>query len=94
MDYSFTFVPVPMLFLNHSGAVTIRLTLLDNRAVAIPIPIMAFANSYASTHGTDSNSDFFRQSWCRNGSYGSDNQSVLHSHFLYCDPFAPNESGC
>jgi hypothetical protein len=83
MDYSFTLVPVTMLFLNHSGTVTIRLTLLDNRAVAIsiPIPIMAFANCHANTHGTSSNSNFVCQSWRRNGSYGSNNQSVLHIVF-------------
>jgi hypothetical protein len=53
-----------MLFLDHSS-VTIRLTLLDNRAVAIPI--MAFANAHASAYGTNSNSNIVRQSRRRNG---------------------------
>jgi hypothetical protein len=70
MDYGFTLIPVTMLFLNHSGSVTIRFTLLDNRAVAIPITIMAFANAHASADGTNSNSNIVRQSWRRNGSYG------------------------
>jgi hypothetical protein len=86
MDYGFALVPVPMLFLNHGGAVTIRFTLLDNRAVTTPIPIMAFANSHASAYGTNSNSNIVRQSWRRNGSHGSNHQSVLHSNFLHCEP--------
>jgi hypothetical protein len=87
MDYGFTLIPVTMLFLNHSGSVTIRFTLLDNRgAVAIPIPIMAFANAHASADGTNSNSNIVRQSWRRNGSYGSNHQNVLHSNFLHCEP--------
>jgi hypothetical protein len=84
MNYGFTLVPVTMLFLYHSGAVTIRFTLLDNRAVAIPI--MAFANSHASAYGTNSNSNIVRQSWRRDGSYGSNHQNVLHSNFLHCEP--------
>jgi acetolactate synthase regulatory subunit len=64
----FTLVSVTMLLLNHSGAVTIRFTVLDNRAVTIPIPIMAFANRHASVHGTNSNSNIVRQNWRRNGS--------------------------
>jgi hypothetical protein len=83
MDYGFTLIPVTMLFLNHSS-VTIRFTLLDNRAVAIPI--MAFANAHASAYGTNSNSNIVRQSRRRNGSYGSNHQNVLHSIFLYCEP--------
>jgi len=73
MDYGFTLLPVTMLFLDHGDAVTIRFTLLDNRAVTIPIPItvMAFANSHASACGTNSNSNIVRLSWRRNGSYGS-----------------------
>jgi hypothetical protein len=86
MDYGFTLVPVTMLFLYHSGAVTIRFTLLDNRAIAIPITIMAFANSHASAYGTNSNSNIVRQSWRRDGSYGSNHQNVLHSNFLHCEP--------
>jgi len=86
MDYGFTLIPVTMLFLNHSGSVTIRFTLLDNRAVAIPITIMAFANAHASADGTNSNSNIVRQSWRRNGSYGSNHQNVLHSNFLHCEP--------
>jgi hypothetical protein len=88
MDYGFTLVPVTMLFLNHSGPVTIRFTLLDNSTVtiAIPIPIMAFANRYASAYGANSNSNIVRQSWRRNGSQGGNNQNVLHSNFLLCEP--------
>src|SRR5271165_5706191 len=89
MNYGFTLVPVTMLFLNHSGAVTIRFTLLDNRAVTIPIPVMAFANSHACACGTNSNSNIVRKSWRRNGSYGSNHQSVLHSNFLHCEPLIP-----
>src|SRR5665647_3708075 len=66
MDYGFTLIPVTMLFLNHSGSVTIRFTLLDNRAVAIPITIMSFANAHASAYGTNSNSNIVRQSRRRN----------------------------
>ena len=46
----------------HHLEVPIRFTLLNNRAVtiAIPITIMAFANSHASASGTDSNSDIVR----------------------------------
>jgi hypothetical protein len=94
MDYGFALVPVTMLFLNHSGAVTIRFTLLDNRAIAITITIMAFANSHAGTHGASSNSNFVRQSWRRNGSYGSNHQSVLHSCFLQFRTLGPNEARC
>jgi hypothetical protein len=86
MDYGFTLIPVTMLFLNHSGSVTIRFTLLDNRAVAIPIPIMAFADAHASAYGTNSNSNIVRQSRRRDGSYGSNHQNVLHSIFLHCEP--------
>jgi hypothetical protein len=88
MDYGFTLIPVTMLFLNHSGSVTIRFTLLDNRAVAIPITItvMAFANAHACAYGTNSNSNIVRQSRRRNGSYGSNHQNVLHSVFLHCEP--------
>src|ERR1017187_9969607 len=86
MDYGFTLIPVTMLFLNHSGSVTIRFTLLDNRAVAIPITIMAFANAHASADGTNSNSNIVRQSWRRNGSYGSNHQNVLHSNCLHREP--------
>jgi hypothetical protein len=57
MDYGFTLVPVTMLFLNHSGPVTIRFTLLDTSTVTIAIPIMAFANRYASAYGANSNSN-------------------------------------
>jgi hypothetical protein len=87
-DYSFTLVSVTMLFLNYSGAVTIRFALLDNRAVmsAIAIPIMAFANSHASPYGPDSHSNIVCQSRRRNGSYGSNYQSVLHSKFLHYEP--------
>jgi hypothetical protein len=94
MDYGFTLIPVTMLFLNHSGSVTIRFTLLDNRAVAIPIPIpsMAFANAHASTHGTNANSNIVRQSWRRNGSYGSKHQNVPHQNVLHCGNFDPNEN--
>src|ERR1035437_9255510 len=70
MDYGFTLIPVTMLFLNHSGSVT----------------IMAFANAHASADGTNSNSNIVRQSWRRNGSYGSNHQNVLHSNFLHCEP--------
>jgi hypothetical protein len=88
MDYGFTLIPVTVLLLNHSGSVTIRFTLLDNRAVAIPITItiMAFANAHASAHRTNSNSNIVRQSRRRNGSYGSNHQNVLHSIFLHCEP--------
>jgi hypothetical protein len=86
MDYGFALVPVTMLFLYHSVPVTIRFTLLDNRAVAIPITIMAFANTHASAYRTNSNSNIVRQSWRRNGSYGSNHQNVLHSNFLHCEP--------
>jgi hypothetical protein len=55
-----------MLFLNHSGPVTIRFTLLNDSTVTIAIPIMAFANSCASTYGTNSNTNIVRQSWRRN----------------------------
>jgi hypothetical protein len=51
MDHGFTLVPVRMLFLYHSGAVMIRFPLLNNRAVAIPISIMAFANGCATPTG-------------------------------------------
>jgi hypothetical protein len=81
-----------MLFLDHSGSVTIRFTLLDNRAVAIPITIMTFANGHASAHGTGSNSNIVRQSWRRNRSYGSNHQSVLHSYFLSENTLNPNEA--
>jgi hypothetical protein len=86
MDYGFTLVPVTILFLNHSGPVTIRFTLLDNSTVTIAIPIMAFANRCASAYGTNSNSNIVRQSWRRNGSYGGNHQNVLHSNFLHCEP--------
>jgi hypothetical protein len=43
MDYGFTLISVTMLFLNHSGAVAIRFTLLDNRAVTIAVPITVVA---------------------------------------------------
>jgi hypothetical protein len=88
MDYGFTLISVTMLFLNHSGAVAIRFTLLDNRAVtiAVPITVVAFANSCASAYGTNSNSNIVRQSWRRNGSYGSNDQSVPHSNLLQCEP--------
>src|ERR1035437_1124120 len=71
MDYGFTLIPVTMLFLNHSGSVT----------------IMAFANAHASANRTNSNSNIVRQSWRRNGSYGSNHQNVLHSNFLHCEPW-------
>src|ERR1700680_420187 len=86
MDYGFTLISVTVLFLNHSGSVTIRFTLLDNRSVAIPITIMAFANGHASAYGTNSNSNIVRQSRRRNRGYGSNHQNVLHSIFLYCEP--------
>src|ERR1700748_2489338 len=70
MDDGFSLVAVAMFFLDHSGAVTIRLALLDYGAVTIAISIVAFANAHASAYGTNSNSDIVRQRWRRNGRHG------------------------